>query len=58
MIDKTVELLFTQCSCGKCCKISQTSPGYYYMDIAVMKMLSPNKHMSAKLQTQTKYGTK
>ena len=57
MINKTVELLFTQCSCGKCCKTSQTLPGCYYMDIAAMKNLSPNKHKSAKLQTHTKYRT-
>ena len=55
MIDKTVKLRFTQCSCGKCCK---TSPGYYYMDIAIRKNFSDNKHMSAKLECRPKYGTK
>ena len=55
MIDKTVKLLSTQCSCGKSCK---TSPGYYYIDIAIRKKFSANKHMSAKLQCRAKYGAK
>ena len=55
MIDKTVKLLFTQCSCDKCFK---RSPGYYYMDLSIRKKLSLNRDMSAKLQPQTKYGTK
>ena len=50
-----MKLLFTQCSCGKCCKIS---PGYDYTDIAIRKKVIPNRHMSAKLQSRIRYGAK
>ena len=38
MIDKTVNLLFAQCSCGKCCT---TTPVHYYLNIAIRKGYLP-----------------
>ena len=55
MIDETVKLLFTQCSCGKYCEIL---PGYDYIDIAIRKKVFPNRHISTKLQSRIKYGAK